>query len=827
MSSRIPLIALLALATFTATAAADPAPWNEAPHSARDWWSIAFEDETGQTLYRYFVRGVDVGGPGIPAGGRVPLYLLDKIENKEIDHPYFNVRIGAYYLIKESSNMGSLRVRREGSELDAPARLRVLTRNPFVPHNLESREWARDNPAVEGQERGRWNPAATPMRIVVAKPSDDAKEALPTSILSGNSGRPIPVLSGALDGEGMYPHYYKRTLPLQRVLGKVDDTLSCWADPVYGLYDGGKKCVNRDDIKSALDRSGDGVHDSLITLAVTGRAQGVELAKKIIGAPGPKGELTADEIKSIRGLFSLLPNAAAMQAANARFYTRARVAQGDPIKREQFVAKWRGVIKEVFDEFIEHAEGAGREETPYDRDLASARDFIAHAFETPDVPEAEATAAANAPAHALDAKEKLWLTKAQAKAYDDAIAAIPADAAIEARTSATKAAAVKARGEILANLEPNAEWVAAYKAATEKPDATAADVAGAVPPADKIWGGAVTAAVAPSGPNADVQLSSEELEKLRPNAQALQAYTDAVTRWGGGSGAAEAAFNRETYDPVALHLATLAARRAIAAAPAAAPPAASREPLSENERKMLTAKERELYLLQETEAKKPDAHQRTKDALAAESARLRGVFAAEGRKPEDPAYPPAAHAANLAAIPEADFDKLPEWQKNKLCNDLPPSALAAAPGGADQTRAAGLHTGTDANAGLHASAADAERARAQTGGAGAGTTTTTTWIQTKCGPRRVQVTTTTPQQNGNGQTGGGLTASAPPPPGDGKETPPKEKSKWFTQDLITSGVKGGLIGLLVGSLFGPMGLVIGPIAGAALFYGLTKLNSKD
>ena len=62
-------------------------------------------------------------------------------------------------------------------------------------------------------------------------------------------------------------------------------------------------------------------------------------------------------------------------------------------------------------------------------------------------------------------------------------------------------------------------------------------------------------------------------------------------------------------------------------------------------------------------------------------------------------------------------------------------------------------------------------------------------------------------------------ASTTGPDAEFKEPPP---SKWFTAPLVYTGVKGALIGLLIGSLFFPAGLILGPLVGAVLFYGLQK-----
>ena len=63
---------------------------------------------------------------------------------------------------------------------------------------------------------------------------------------------------------------------------------------------------------------------------------------------------------------------------------------------------------------------------------------------------------------------------------------------------------------------------------------------------------------------------------------------------------------------------------------------------------------------------------------------------------------------------------------------------------------------------------------------------------------------------------------AAPVPGDDTELKPEKKSSWFTWPLGIRALQGGLVGLIIGSLFGPIGLIAGPLIGAALFYGVSK-----
>ena len=57
-------------------------------------------------------------------------------------------------------------------------------------------------------------------------------------------------------------------------------------------------------------------------------------------------------------------------------------------------------------------------------------------------------------------------------------------------------------------------------------------------------------------------------------------------------------------------------------------------------------------------------------------------------------------------------------------------------------------------------------------------------------------------------------------PGDDVEGPKKIKTEWLSIPLVQTAVVGGLAGLVIGSLFGPIGLIVGPLLGAALNYGL-------
>ena len=68
------------------------------------------------------------------------------------------------------------------------------------------------------------------------------------------------------------------------------------------------------------------------------------------------------------------------------------------------------------------------------------------------------------------------------------------------------------------------------------------------------------------------------------------------------------------------------------------------------------------------------------------------------------------------------------------------------------------------------------------------------------------------------------TLKAPTPGADTEIEPPKP-NEWLKSDHIISGVKGAMIGLLVGSLWGFAGMGIGVLIGGLIGYGLSKLTA--
>lgn len=404
---------------------------------------------------------------------------------------------------------------------------------------------------------------------------------------------------------------------------------------------------------------------------------------------------------------------------------------------------------------------------------------------------------------ALTDKEKAWLTKDQKD---------PAKGNLAAGEPAA------ARAAIIVNLDKQGD---AYKGAVAKADAKGEDIDKALQAA-KPWGADNKAVVAESGPNADIQLTPEEWGKLDKNSDAYKAYQQVNIRWRGNrakgpnpdSRDEKPEFKEAEYDGIALHNAVLKFRQT--AAPAGSTPKPrDAKPLTADERKLLSPDELAAYTTQEKFMSEANVNPATRQAFEEMTADLRAKTAA---RKTDAAY-------DASKITKDNFDKLPDWQKRKYCQELPPSQASVT---GDRRPGEMAANGTDAKTTLidlnGRTAPDANNA-----GTTAATTTGAAWTDAACAAYKGPA--------GSGQQVGNrpnVTGTVPPAPtqeekklGDDKEVPGKEKSKWLTQDLLTSGAKGAMVGLLVGSLFGPAGLIIGPLVGGALFYGLTKITTKD
>lgn len=401
--------------------------------------------------------------------------------------------------------------------------------------------------------------------------------------------------------------------------------------------------------------------------------------------------------------------------------------------------------------------------------------------------------------------ETRWLTKPQAAAYADARAAAKDDAA-------RKALDDRYRALVAEQIRPEA--AAAYKSAHAAPAAEAAAKIKAAIGGVEMWGGKdLKAIVAPFQEKADpataklleIQLSKADWELLKKKPEAMQAYMASRLSANGASGDGTA-FDANYLDPVALRLGAEAARKAVGSGQTAPNPGDETlvPLLTEDEKKLLTPSELKNYNSIYDSAPAPKEKDKN---LQAEAKRLRELIASEGRG-KAPAY--------KAPGSLEEFNKLPEWQRKKFCDDL----VASNANLAADTRGAELGGGSSRDAKSQLLATDANSATAGNTTAAA-QTSAPAWAVDACKPYSAPPVTTNP--GGSRPPVGGVIPT--PPHGADAEAKPKEKSKWLTQDLLTSAAKGAMVGLLVGSLFGPVGLVAGPLLGAAMFYGLTKITS--
>jgi hypothetical protein len=399
-----------------------------------------------------------------------------------------------------------------------------------------------------------------------------------------------------------------------------------------------------------------------------------------------------------------------------------------------------------------------------------------------------------------DTGETRWLTKPQAATYKEKRAAAKDDAE-------RKPLDIKYRGLVKDQVRPEA--ATAYASAiAAKPAEMPALITAAIGKLE-LWGGEVKAIVAPFQEKADpataklleIQLSKADWDALQKKPDALKAYTNSRLSANGASGDGTA-FDKNYLDPVALHLGVVEARKATGTGPVVAPKPDDEAivELTPDELKLLTPAELQVYektFLKPAKDKVPGAAKLLKDEVA----RLRALIAAENRGKE-PAY---AVPGDLAA-----FNKLQEWQKRKFCSER----IASTANLQADTRAPAIGgISTKAKGQLDESAA----AATATGNQTTASATTGNWADDACKPYNTAPVVTTP----GGKTP--VTATVPTPIAADKENEAKKKSEWLTQDLLVSAAKGAMVGLLVGSLFGPIGLIAGPLIGAGLFYGLTKV----
>ncbi len=422
-----------------------------------------------------------------------------------------------------------------------------------------------------------------------------------------------------------------------------------------------------------------------------------------------------------------------------------------------------------------------------------------------------ADAAAGLPATLLSKEELAWLVKTDASEYNDKLAAANKLEA-DKKGPAIAALVKEYRGKIAKNLEPDTT----YAAAAGKADATTGQINAALP--KERYGAPGGEIVGLTGPKTAVQLTKEEYDKLTPEKKA--AYEKArLGHDGTGGDMKNPKFSENNYDPILLHAATMAAR---GPAPTTGKPAGKPDgkpdakpdgkpegkpedalaPLTDAEIAMLTPAEKTKYEGQRTAANATPPNASAKKGLADLSKQYRDRIKSENRS----AYPPELEGKT--DITEKQFDDMQEWQKRRFCANRPVAVGTYA----NDQRAAGLKGGTDKTLGL----ADTQKGQGDTGpktSTNQSAGTPNPW-DAKCKDHRDNP----PDISGARQNISGSV----PDPGKDAEIKEEKPKPWVTAPLLIRGAQGALVGLLLGSLFGPIGLIAGPLIGAALFYGVSK-----
>lgn len=422
-----------------------------------------------------------------------------------------------------------------------------------------------------------------------------------------------------------------------------------------------------------------------------------------------------------------------------------------------------------------------------------------------------------APVVKISAKETPWLTRGQAADLATEMAAWDkSETAAPARASALRDIVKSYRKEIVTNLLPSPNS-AQYATAAADPKATTASIDATLPA--EVWGGANNSIVGPFGDRLDIQLSKEEWAVLTSSAfpaGGLSLYEEGRK---GADGNADSpaikpgTYSAAAYDPIRLHLFTMAARAAVGTIPPGtvvkppAPPGtdpgtpAKLLPLLTREQlKSLTPKEINEYLSILEAAKGVASDPNVQNVL-------KNLLATIEKRKGQP-YP-------SGGLTEENFKDAPSWHKDIFCSPATHGAKAI-------TRDKPSKEIDNSPVSMEALLGMVNKLPQQ-GGTPAGGSGRPPWAKGPCKDYDASWTPEQTKQTGKDEKKPhGVDADLA---SKTKEVPDTVANSWLMRGQIQTFAQGALIGLVIGSLFGPIGLIAGPLLFGALMYGMQKYDA--
>jgi hypothetical protein len=806
--------------------------WDPVLNDGDQWWGVVFTDENG-TKRTYWARTAEAKAT---KDGEVKLYALMKKNNAAVTGGTYYESVASAYTMKVAYHAGTMRGRqtvgaytitRDGTSLALPAKL---------GWSLGESIWNSEHPQTKpgGTKTVRVNPYIPgTLKVVVAAPGDQVETLTATPMTHFSVGvRPTKWTDYYFDREppakptgfrspdpnasyrqamSRFAGMHQRVHPFEVVLNP-SPTL-CFVIP--------ENCVDKENKKkferfiTAGDQAAAGNLLPTEALAVEAHAhfKGVAEGLRENLKSAPEHEFGPDETRYIQ---RLLANA----GKSVEFQREMNASRGDPAKLKLFVKKWRTFLAKENDAYLSVVDTLGGKEVERKPLLAAA---VTRVETTLKPPLSKSPAPSNKPKPkeqpsaavvGLTANELKWLTKREATDYAKDIK--------NAKTSDKPKVVKNYRDTIVENLKPAAAS-ATYAALVAR--ASTAKALDAALPAE-VWGGDNKEVVAEFGTKTDIQLSDVEFKTLSGDAKYAKALTDYRNDRRGTNGHMSSVdekpeFGAANYDPIALHLATMGARKHLPVVTPVTPPLETpKQPpkparLNALEVSLLTPSERKAYFktyLEQADRKVPDAEAN----LQRESDRLRGLIASENRSKDKPYAAPADIAA---------FKDLPAWHKKVFCD---PAEASAAMIAEDDAAATMFAPGSEALKAL----SDIERELAKASMAGLNGAAAQNgkplpdWAVVPCKDFRRSL-------GGGGNNkggGGGNNLTVENRDGSGKDIVLPKAKEYVSRALLIQALQGGIVGVLVGALFGPVGLVAGPLLGAALYYGTAwadKNKPKD